>query len=138
MVSKYLVDANVWIALLDETHINYAAAREFFSEVADDEAKLIGYTSTIRYEVLRGVSEDRLDDAKELLKPYEVFELSSKVADTAADIFRAYPKDDPNRRIDKYQFDILHVACADNYDLVIKSYDGDVDRIEKIALKIRG
>lgn len=136
MVSKYLVDANVWIALLDKQHVYYNDAFQFFSGVADDEAKLIGYTSTIRYEVLRGVSESQLRVAEALLAPYEVFELNGKVADAAASIFRKYQKNDPNRRVDKHQFDILHVACGRHYDLVVKSYDADVERIQEIALQV--
>ena len=136
MVCKYLVDANVWIALLDRENQHHDCAVEFFTEIAEDEASLIGYTSTIRYEVLRGVPAQQLQIAKNLLAPYEVFELTGKVADTAADIFRSYQSDAPDRRMDKHQFDILHVACGQNYGLTIKSYDDDIERIQNIARNI--
>ncbi|WP_439236285.1 PIN domain-containing protein [Lonepinella koalarum] len=101
-------------------------------------------TPLIRHEVLRFYSHNAEDSEKcqratQLLSLLEIININKEITDIATNIVRyertTYPEryhkqaDGTEKKIDKYNFDIMFVATAKCFDLNTDSNDGDIPKL---------
>ena len=70
-MNKYLLDTNLLIYLFDDDRANKEKAKKILAEKLQEEGSQIFVTELIRYEILRGIEWDKLDNLQKVKK--EVF-----------------------------------------------------------------
>ncbi|MDO9797323.1 PIN domain-containing protein [Glaesserella parasuis] len=140
----YLLDTNYLIYLADP-NANPTKKAEVLHDLAlklEDPETLLFLTPLIRYEVLRGVEWDNIENLntlKSALKAFQTIDINDDIADLARNLFRldkANQKNGSKKVIEKYQFDMFHFATAKENDLEILSKDRDMTAIENLFKKI--
>lgn len=135
-MKKVLLDTNILIAAINAP--NSEEASQLLSLL--QEGSLIYTTPLIKYEVLRYYKKE--DDKQEyqkaiaLLSHLKNLDINQQIGDLATEIVRferqKYPEryttqaDGSQKNINKYNFDIFHVATTKHHQIELKSNDGDV------------
>lgn len=133
MTRGVLLDANIVIGAFDGERGNEAheKARVRLEELLADDKIKVAITPLIRYEVMRGVAPEKVDSLDASLSVFHEFDITGKEAVRAAEIFRLARE--AGKKLDKHSFDVLHFACAQEYDLELASQDGDMAIIAALA-----
>jgi len=127
-----LLDANILIGALDGEPGNDAHddALRKFEELANDPGVKLAISPLVRYEVLRGMSEDDIDFVNAQLNDMKEFEVRGIEAIRAAEVFRRARQQDI--KLDKRKFDVFHCVCAELNDLELLSKDADIETIQNL------
>ncbi|TCP95969.1 putative nucleic acid-binding protein [Cricetibacter osteomyelitidis] len=136
-IKKILLDTNILVSAINDAQ---SQERIQLEELLQDENTLLYTTPLIKHEVLRFykiIDENRqYSTAKAILDLLKNLDIDERISAIATDIVRferqKYPEryqpniDGNQKKIDKYNFDIMHIATAKQNKLEIKSNDGDV------------
>lgn len=131
-----LLDTNMLIGA-DENNPQHLDAKQKVMALLNDNNVQVAITPLIRYEVLRGVKQISQSKMQEILSKFESFEISAEVANKSAEIFHQLPNtvylNDIQRKNYKHNFDIIHYAVSDLYQLELLSKDSDIEKIANFA-----
>ncbi|WP_298046308.1 PIN domain-containing protein [uncultured Cardiobacterium sp.] len=145
-MNKYLLDTNLLVYLFDDDRANKEnkeKAKKILAEKLQEEGSQIFVTELIRYEILRGIEWDKLDNLQKVkkgLKDFPTLQINQKVADMARNLYRfdqaTYTRGGSSKNFDKYRFDAFHVATAKVYGLQLLSFDTDIEKINRLCQKM--
>lgn len=145
-MNKYLLDTNLLVCLFDDDRSskeNKEKAKKILTEKLREEGSQIFVTELIRYEILRGIEWDKLDNLQKVkkgLKDFPTLQINQKVADIARNLYRfdkaTYIRGGSSKNFDKYRFDAFHVATAKAYGLQLLSLDTDIEKINRLCQKM--
>ncbi|MBD8634320.1 PIN domain-containing protein [Stenotrophomonas sp. CFBP 13725] len=138
MKRAILLDTNMLIGAFDtdEENAKHLQDKARLAELLRDDSVKLTISPLIRYELLRGAKRVPLDALEAILDDFQEFDVGSKDARMAAEIFRHDRQPGMESSIDKKRFDVFHCVCAKLNDLDMISNDQDIEKIQKIIKEL--
>ncbi|WP_318365699.1 PIN domain-containing protein [Enterobacter sp.] len=144
MTRKVLLDTNLLIAAFDTNgttspEMKTMAINQLSALISEADAQLF-ITPLVRYEVLRGIAWQSVDDfleMKEVLNQFPELDVTRDVSELSANLFRfdghqALQQNALKRNLDKRKFDVFHYCSAHCNGLEFCSNDSDISKIRTL------